>query len=158
MSSINQFVIIGNITKDVELRHTPGGTAVVTFIVAVNHEYFDRDDNKKEDVDFIPVTTYGKQAEADAKFLKKGSSVAVQGRIKSWYKAADKKGGFNFEAATVKYLGKPSGKSADADDAAPSPESEHFAREYEEAMEQERKDALNNAPQAKAPLRRTARR
>ena len=157
MSSINQFVIIGNVTKDVELRNTPSGTSVVTYIVAVNHEYIDRDDNKKEAVDFIPVTTYGKQAEADAMYLKKGSGVAVQGRIKSWYKAADKKGGFNFEAETVKYLGKPTGKPADVGNPAPSPESDHFTREYEEAMEQERKDAAKHAPQSKAPLRRTAR-
>jgi single-strand DNA-binding protein len=108
--SINHFTIVGNITKDVELRHTPNGTATVTYIVAINNVYFDRDGNKHEEADFIPVTTYGKQAENDAKYLKKGTSVAVVGRIRSWYKKEDNKGGFNFEAERVQYLGKPTGQ------------------------------------------------
>ena len=76
MASINTFTIVGNVTKDVELRYTPSGTPSVTFTVAVDNVYFDRDGKKHEETDFIPVTTYGKQAENDAKFLKKGSTVA----------------------------------------------------------------------------------
>ena len=101
MASINTFTIVGNVTKDVELRYTPSGTPAVTFTVAVDNVYYDRDGKKHEETDFIPVTTYGKQAENDAKFLKKGSMVAVMGRIRSWYKADERKGGFNFEAENV---------------------------------------------------------
>ena len=57
-------------------------------------------------MDFVPVTTYGRQAEADAKFLRKGSPVTVAGRIRSWYDRDTKKGGFTFEANSVKYQGR----------------------------------------------------
>jgi len=116
MASINTFTIIGNVTKDLELRYTPGGTPSVTFTVAIDNVYYDRDGKKHEEVDFIPVTTYGKQAENDAKFLKKGFPVAVIGRIRSWYKPEERRGGFNFDAERVQYLGRPTG-SRPADDA-----------------------------------------
>jgi len=114
MGSINQFIIDGNVTKDVELRFTPKGTPVATYIVAVDDVFYEGD-QKREQTNFIPVTTYGRQAENDAKYLKKGSGVTVMGRISSWYKPEQKKGGFNFEAETVKYQGKATNfpKSAD---------------------------------------------
>ena len=99
MASINTFTLLGN----------------VTFTVAVNNVYYDRDGKKHEEADFVPVTTYGKQAENDAKFLKKGSAVAVIGRIRSWYQPNERKGGFNFEAERVQYLGRPSGSREDGD-------------------------------------------
>ena len=114
MASINIFTIVGNLTRDTELRYTASGVATATLAVAVNHVYFDRDGKKHEEADFIPVTTYGKQAENDAKYLKKGSAVAVTGRIRSWYKQSENKGGFNFEAERVQYLGRPSGNRADS--------------------------------------------
>ncbi len=115
MTSINAFTIEGNLTKDVELRRTPNGTPTATFTVAVNNDYFDRDGKRHEKTDFIPVTTYGKQAENDAKFLKKGSAVLVMGQIHSWYKPTERKGGFNFEADRVRYMGRPSGNRASGD-------------------------------------------
>ncbi|WP_459203487.1 single-stranded DNA-binding protein (plasmid) [Ralstonia pseudosolanacearum] len=136
MASINEFIIIGNVTKDVELRYTSGGTAAVTYTVAVDDVYYDRDGQKREKTDFIPVTTYGKQAENDAKFLKKGSMVAVTGRIRSWYKQEERKGGFNFEAERVKYLGHPNGGGQrSADDAGQGGAGEHddWTRDYDSA-------------------------
>ncbi|UCF24784.1 MAG: single-stranded DNA-binding protein [Ralstonia sp.] len=109
MAAINTFTIIGNVTKDIELRYTGSGTPSVTYTVAVDNVWYDNNGTKHEECDFIPVTTYGKQAENDAKYLKKGSAVAVIGRIRSWYKQEERKGGFNFEAERVQYLGKPSG-------------------------------------------------
>ena len=119
MASINTFTIVGNVTKDVELRYTPSGTPAVTFTVAVDNVYYDRDGKKHEETDFIPVTTYGKQAENDAKFLKKGSMVAVMGRIRSWYKADERKGGFNFEAENVQYLSRAGNGGRQAGEAGP---------------------------------------
>lgn len=112
MAGINQFVIIGNVTKDVELRQTAGGNPTATYAVAVDATYIDREGNKHEAADFIPVTTYGKQAENDAKFLKKGTTVAVTGKIRSWYNRQENKGGFNFEADQVQYLRKPTPRDA----------------------------------------------
>jgi len=112
MASINTFTLIGHVTKDVELRTTPNGTATTTYTVAVNNVWLSSNGTKNEECDFIPVTTYAKQAENDAKYLRKGASVAVIGRIRSWYKKEEKKGGFNFEAERVMYLGKPAGSSS----------------------------------------------
>jgi len=137
MASINNFTIVGNVTKGVELRYTPSGTPSVTFTVAVDNVYFDRDGKKHEETDFIPVTTYGKQAENDAKFLKKGSTVAVTGQIRSWYKPTERKGGFNFEAERVKYLGRPSGNRAGGDagqqQGAGNAEHDDWMRDYDGA-------------------------
>src|ERR1035437_3357164 len=109
----NEFAFIGNLTKDPELRHTSSGTPTITFTLAVNTEYLDGKGNPVKETDFIPITTYGKQAENDSRYLKKGSQVAVKGRVRSWYNKDEKKGGINFEAAPgcVMYLGRPSGAS-----------------------------------------------
>ena len=104
--SINHFTVIGNITKSLELRYTPNGIPTVTYTVACNQVWYDDAGQSHEECDFVPVTTFGKQAENDARFLTKGAAVAVEGRIQSWYDAAKKRGGFNFRALRVQYLGK----------------------------------------------------
>lgn len=132
--SINTFTIIGNVTKALELRRTPTGTAVVTYTVAVNNIYTDGSGQRREEVDFIPVTTFGKQAENDAKYLGKGAPVAIQGRIRSWYKPEERKGGFNFEAVHVQYLGQSRGQQAgEQNDTPASPADDDWAREYDSA-------------------------
>ncbi len=133
MSSINIFTIIGNVTKDAELRYTANGTPSVTFKVAVNNVYVDRAGVKHSETDFIPVTTYGKQAENDAKFVKKGSLVAVAGRIRSWYKSAEQRGGFNFEASTVQYLGRPNGNRDAGQEQGDSSPHDEWLRDYNHA-------------------------
>lgn len=142
MASINTFTIVGNVTKDVVLRYTANGTATATFTVAVDNVFFDRQGGKQQETDYIPVTTYGKQAENDAKYLKKGSTVAIVGRIRSWYKPEEKKGGFNFEAERVQYLGRPGGsRPASNDNHAPEQHQEHddWARAYDSADQDGRK-------------------
>jgi single-strand DNA-binding protein len=82
MASLNRVVLIGNLTKDPELRSTPTGQSVVTLRLAVN----DRrkvDDEWQEVAHFFDVTVWGKQAENAAQYLKKGRSVAVDGRLQS---------------------------------------------------------------------------
>lgn len=78
---MNKVVLIGRLTKDPELRYTPGtGTAVSTVTLAV-----DRYNSKtqQKEADFIPVVVYGKQAESLANYLSKGSPAAVSGRIQT---------------------------------------------------------------------------
>ena len=78
---MNKVVLIGRLTKDPELRYTPGtGTAVSTVTLAV-----DRYNSKTQqrEADFIPVVVYGKQAESLANYLRKGSSAAISGRIQT---------------------------------------------------------------------------
>ena len=129
MPSINVFTIVGNLVRDVELRHTPNGTPVAMFTVAVSNVFYDRQGGRREETDYVPVTTFGKQAENDAKFLKKGYAVGVVGRIRSWYRADERKGGFNFEAGTVQYLGRPTGARAGSEG---EPSQDYGNSEHEE--------------------------
>ena len=85
---MNKVVLIGRLTKDPELKYTPGaGTAVTTVTLAVDRRY--SKDEKKE-ADFIPVVIWGKSAEATAQHMKKGLLMGVSGRIQTRsYKATD---------------------------------------------------------------------
>lgn len=81
----------GNLTRDIELRYTPSGTAVGNTGIAINRRYM-AGDEKKEEVTFINLVVWGKQAEVMAEHLKKGSGVFVEGRIqtRSWEKDGQK--------------------------------------------------------------------
>ncbi len=77
---LNRIVLIGNLTRDPELRYTPAnGVAVATFTLAVNRRFAQQ--GQQRETDFIPVVVWRNQAENCAKFLGKGSQVAVEGRL-----------------------------------------------------------------------------
>ncbi len=83
---INKAFIFGNLTRDPELRALPSGMNVVNFSVATNRVFRDRDGKKQEQADFHNVVVFGRQADTVNQYLKKGSSVFVEGRIqtRSW--------------------------------------------------------------------------
>jgi len=83
---LNKAFIIGNLTRDPELKSLPSGVKVTTFGVATNRVWRDQDGQKKEAADFHNVVVFGRQAETVAQYLKKGSSVLVEGRMqtRSW--------------------------------------------------------------------------
>jgi len=83
---LNKAIIIGNLTRDPELKSLPSGISVATFGVATNRVWKDRDGAKKEDTQYHNIVVFGRQAETTAQYLKKGSSVLVEGRIqtRSW--------------------------------------------------------------------------
>ncbi len=83
MASLNKVLIIGNLTKDPELRYTPNGTAVTNLRVAVNRKFKDRTGELKEDTCFITVTAWDKQAEICNQYLQKGRAVFVEGILQS---------------------------------------------------------------------------
>jgi single-strand DNA-binding protein len=83
MASLNRVLLIGNLTRDPELRYIPSGTAVTTFTLACNRVYKTPSGEKKEDVSFIRVVVWGKMGETCAEYLKKGSSCFVEGRLQS---------------------------------------------------------------------------
>lgn len=82
MSAMNVTILMGNLTKAPELRHTNGGTAVCEFRIGVNEVFTNRDGEKAEQTLFIDVQSWEKQAESCAKYLEKGSLVVVEGRLK----------------------------------------------------------------------------
>lgn len=86
MASFNKVILMGNVTRDPELRYTQGGTSVCEIGLAVNHRYKDRDGNVKEDVTFVDVTLWGRTAEIAGEYLAKGRPVMIEGRLQmdSW--------------------------------------------------------------------------
>ena len=104
---LNSFIGIGRLTRDPELRYTPGGTGVCKFGIAINRTYRNQEGNNVEDVLFINVTTWGKQAENVSQFLKKGRRVAISGELRSnnWQdKEGNKRTSFEINARTVQFL------------------------------------------------------
>jgi single-strand DNA-binding protein len=85
MASLNKVILLGNLTRDPELRYTPNGTPVSSFGLAVNRRYR-QGDEWKDEVCFVDIVTYGRQAETVGEYLSKGSMALVEGRLqwRSW--------------------------------------------------------------------------
>jgi single-strand DNA-binding protein len=79
--NLNRVLLIGNLTRDPEVRSTPRGTSVADLGLAMNRVYSTEDGQKKEDVTFLDVTLWGRQAEIAGQYLHKGSPVFIEGRI-----------------------------------------------------------------------------
>ena len=103
----NKVILIGNLTKDPELRYTPQGTPVCTLRLASTTKY-KSGDTMKEDTLFINVIVWGKQGETAAQHLGKGRSVLVEGRLQErrWESDGQKKSMFEVVANVVRFLGK----------------------------------------------------
>ena len=131
MANINRVVLVGNLTKDPELRHTPSGTAVCKLRIAVNTRQKDPQGNWGDKPNYFDVTVWGNQGESCAQYLSKGRPVAVDGRLE-WreWDAQDgtKRQAVEIIAETVQFLGGrqdlepgsqpqfvPAGAQADAD-------------------------------------------
>ncbi len=86
MANLNKVMLIGNLTRDPELRHTPKGTAVTELGLAINRVWFDDNKQKQEETTFVDVTFWGRQAESIQQYLSKGRPIFVEGRLQldSW--------------------------------------------------------------------------
>ena len=108
-ASLNRVLLIGNLTRDPELRYLPSGQAVATFTIAVNRVYNSQSGEKKEDTSFIRVVVWARRAEVCNEYLKKGSPVFVEGRLqsRSW-EAQDgtKRSSIEVVAQNVQFLGR----------------------------------------------------
>lgn len=82
-ASLNRVFLIGNLTRDPELRYLPSGQAVASFTVAVNRTYASQTGERKEDTSFIRVVVWARRAEVCNEYLRKGSPVFVEGRLQS---------------------------------------------------------------------------
>lgn len=81
MANLNKVLLIGNLTRQPELKYTPAGLAVMTLGIAVSRRFKDSTGALKEEVTFVDVSVFAKQAEACAQYLQKGSPVFVEGRL-----------------------------------------------------------------------------
>ncbi len=87
MANFNKVILVGNLTRDPEVKYTTGGTAVTEIGLAVNRTWFDKQSNqKKEETTFVDITLWGRQAEVAGEYLSKGRSVLIEGRLQldSW--------------------------------------------------------------------------
>lgn len=81
MANLNKVLLLGNVTRDPEIRYTPKGSAVCDLGVAVNRAYTTDSGEKREEVTFVDVTLWGRTAEVASEYLKKGRPVFVEGRL-----------------------------------------------------------------------------
>lgn len=119
MASFNKVFLIGNLTKDPELRYTPGGVAVVNLRLAVNRKFRDKSGELKEETCFVTVTAWDKQAETCNQYLRKGRPIFVEGRLqsRSWETPdGQKRSTIDVRAERIQFLGSPKSEA----DVAPS--------------------------------------
>lgn len=81
-ASYNRVILAGNLTRDPQLSYTPSNTPVCQFGLAVNRKWRDREGNLKEEVCFVDLNAFGKQAETINQYMSKGSGILVEGRLK----------------------------------------------------------------------------
>ncbi len=108
MANLNKVFLIGNLTRDPELRYTPGGTAVANLGLAVNRKFKDSTGELKEEACFLTVTVWDKQAEACCQYLTKGRPVFVEGVLQSRFwetPEGQKRSAIDVRAERVQFLG-----------------------------------------------------
>ncbi|GAB4028362.1 single-stranded DNA-binding protein [Spirosoma koreense] len=143
MASLNKMTIIGNLGADPEVRYLDGGAVVATFNVATTEKYTNRNGEKVEQTEWFRVELWNEQAKVAEKYLKKGNSVYVEGRLRTelW---TDKEGkertSLRVRATTMQLLGSPNGDrqeegyyEAPRQQAAPAPQSAPVERPRQQA-------------------------
>jgi single-strand DNA-binding protein len=125
MPDLNQVYLIGNLTRDPELRRTPSGDAVTEMRMASNRRYKTRDGQDKEETCFVGVVAWGRQAETCAQYLRKGSLILVEGRLQydQWEKDGQKQSRLRVLANRVQFMGSPRGDAQARPAASAGPDS-----------------------------------
>ncbi len=125
MTSFNKVILMGNLTRDPEVRYTPNGIAVASFAIAVNRKY-KQGDETKEEVSYIDIVVFGKQAESCGQYINKGDSVLIDGRLQQrrWEtEEGQKRTKLEVVAQSVNFMPKrPSGGGQGQGHATPAPE------------------------------------
>ncbi|HDP69691.1 MAG TPA: single-stranded DNA-binding protein [Actinobacteria bacterium] len=126
MASLNRVILIGNLTRDPELRYTPSGANVANFGIAVNRRWTNKQGERVEGVDFFNIVCWGKLAELVSQNITKGTPVAIDGRLqyRAWETGeGQKRSTIEIVAENVQFLGRVSSQSGN-DDFEPNIESE----------------------------------
>ncbi len=124
MASLNKVLLMGNLTRDPELRYTPSGTAVADLSLAINRKYNTASGEKKEETCFVDVTLWARRAEVACQYLKKGSPVFVEGRLQldQWETDGQKRSKLKVVAQSFEFIGGGGGGRSTGADEAPVPE------------------------------------
>ena len=111
MASFNKVILVGNLTRDPELRYTTKGTAIAKIGVAVNRVWTNEAGEKKEEVTFVDVDVFGRTAENVGQYMRKGRPILIEGRLRldQWddKQTGQKKSKLGVVAETVQFLGSP---------------------------------------------------
>ena len=120
MASLNRVLLIGNLTRDPELRYIPSGTAVANLRLAVNSTWKDQAGQRKEETCFVTIVVWGRQAESCNQYLKKGRAIFVEGRLiyRSWEAEGKTRSTMEVRADRVQFLGPPSTAARPRDEGA----------------------------------------
>src|SRR5271168_4060596 len=112
-ASLNKVLLMGNLTRDPEVKYTPKGTAVGDLAIAINDSYKAQDGTIKETVTYVDVEVWGRQAETCKQYLTKGRPVFVEGQLKldTWEQDGQKKSKLRVRADRVQFLGGGPGRS-----------------------------------------------
>ncbi len=107
MTSFNRVILIGNLTRDPESRTTPNGKSVCSFSLALNRRYKLESGEDREEVTFVDVEAYGKQAELIGKYVNKGRPLMVEGRLKldQWEKNGEKRSRLKVVTENFQFMG-----------------------------------------------------
>ncbi len=113
--SLNQVVLMGNLTRDPELRQTPSGQNVVSFSLALNRSYKDQNGEWQESTDYVDIVAWGSLAERVSQYLFKGSRCLIQGRLqsRSWEQEGQKRSKVEVLANDVTFLDNKGNGSSD---------------------------------------------
>lgn len=131
MVSFNKVILMGNLTKDPEVRYTPSGAPVASFSLATNRKY-KQGDEVKEEVCFIDIVVFGKQAENCGKYLNKGNGVVIDGRLsqRRWESEdGQKRNKHEVVAESIRFLPKRPAGSQDGGGERAESASEEFGEE-----------------------------
>jgi len=113
MASFNKVILVGNLTRDPELRYTPKGTAIAKIGLAVNRTWRNEAGETKEEVTFVDVDVFGRTAENVGQYMRKGRPLLVEGRLRldTWddKQTGQKRSRLGVVAETVQFLGSPAG-------------------------------------------------
>ena len=116
MASFNKVILVGNLTRDPELRYTPKGTAVAKIGLAVNRTWTSETGEKKEEVTFVDVDIFGRTAENVSQYMRKGRPILIEGRLRldQWddKQTGQKRSKLGVVAETVQFLGSPADSGA----------------------------------------------
>lgn len=144
MADLNKVFLIGNLTRDPETRYLANGTAVVSFGLAMNRTYTAQSGEKKEEVCFVRIVVFGKQAEACGQYLNKGKPVFVEGRLqyRSWETEGQKRNALDVVAERVQFLGARGSNEGGSAQAKVEPAQEAIPQEAVETGSQQQQDDL----------------
>ena len=121
MASFNKVILVGNLTRDPELRYTPKGMAIAKIGLAVNRTWKSETGETKEEVTFVDVDVFGRTAENVGQYMRKGSPILIEGRLRldTWEdkQTNQKRSKLGVVAETVQFLGSPRGAESGGGDA-----------------------------------------